>query len=1044
MSPENVDSMLLENAYRDLDLVGGALVDAAESPPADIDQQIWRDRGDWLMLASRIDAQKVFFVNDDPVLVFSTLPNHSDFNDVIECYRRAWSLARPRYLFLEFAGELRVYSLARPPVPKGSEESSLPALHVVTSAADVIEQLSEYRRDRLELGLAFEAPALADQSGRADQQLLRDVKAATDQLADSGLDLTIGHALIERAILVRYLEDREIITGEYFDAIMGPTPNGYDTLASSSHTPNFGQHSRFIEFLSDKELTYRLFGSLAEDFNGDLFVVDEQERRAVSQEHLQLLMNLLGGTTQAQQKPLFLWAYDFGVIPTNLISSMYELFCNQDENLQASSTHYTPPELVEFVLSDVLDERTLAKQPKVCDPACGSGIFLVEAYRRIVRHEMLTAKGPLDTKRLRELLIDRIAGCDIDATAVRLAAFSLYVAFLNYQSPPDIRQAGPLPPLIYHDDSSSHAPLVVANAFSPQTHEIPTYLVGDPSAVKTLPWQPHSFSIVVGNPPWTEPRSKLRTLEDRWGERLNRNVGDRSRSQLFLWRALDLLADDGVAAMLVSAKTVFNSRSTSRRFREQWLSEVKLDRIVNFSHVRKDFFKTGIAPFMLLRFRRSNETTSDVTIYETARAVPAGRSGSAALARLDRQLVPQGRMVARDYLWKTYSAGSFHDASFLARLESELSLRDVVSGQPKGYGYQHPRPTGARPVPETLRHLRSLKTFESWGPLQDDWIEPIPPRIYGGKEERIFRGQRLLVRRGVSTGFGPHARIETEPFAFRHNIYGISLDNMDSRQARMILGTLLSSFGRYWLYMVSGSWGTWMDEVRSEELLNLPVRLDSSSDPSVDCLPSLVEELSRVSPPDRKKGPQIELPPIMVDIDEAVAALFAFSDAERYLISDFWAGQKPEAVKPVPGVVKSSGTENDLDFRGSDGIETYLKVFIGIWNPKLEGQGEFRWTIWNDADAGVIAAVFEPQEFGDCDSSEQSNESENWTAALRRIGRHQAHSLTRSILRYGMVRIVTDTAIVVIKRDERQLWTARAAWQDADATIAQAMSLEPR
>ena len=61
---------------------------------------------------------------------------------------------------------------------------------------------------------------------------------------------------------------------------------------------------------------------------------------------------------------------------------MYEMFYRQSTKEQHGSTYYTPPELVEFILADLLDESALEGNPTVCDPACGSGIFLVEAYRR--------------------------------------------------------------------------------------------------------------------------------------------------------------------------------------------------------------------------------------------------------------------------------------------------------------------------------------------------------------------------------------------------------------------------------------------------------------------------------------------------------------------------------------------------------------------------------------------------------------------------------------------------------------------------------------
>ena len=45
--------------------------------------------------------------------------------------------------------------------------------------------------------------------------------------------------------------------------------------------------------------------------------------------------------------------------------------------------------------------------------------------------------------------------------------------------------------------------------------------------------------------------------------------------------------------------------------------------------------------------------------------------------------------------------------------------------------------------------------------------------------------------------------------------------------------------------MVSGSWGTWKDEVRAQELLNLPVRLTSVCDTAAK---RLVREVDEASP----------------------------------------------------------------------------------------------------------------------------------------------------------------------------------------------------
>ena len=1046
MSTTPASSPLLERVYTDLDLVGGTLLEVAEAPLADSDSQRWSELGDWLLLAARVKAERVFFLNDDPVLVFSSLPPESDENDVLDCYRRTWSLARPRCLFLAVGGELRVYSLSTPPTAPGTSQEPLTALEVVTRAADVGSQLARFHRDRLESGAAFEEPQMADQTGRADQQLLRDVRAVTTSLVvDAGLEPRVAHTLIERAILVRYLEDREILTKEYFDEVALRHSEAVATFTPEQSVPNFGQPSHFTRFLGDKDLTYDLFNQLAADFNGDLFVTSADEREVVTTSQLRLLMDLLHGTVSARQEPLFLWAYDFSVIPTNLISTMYELFYREEVSEEQSSTYYTPPELVEFVLANVLNSNTLDEEPTVCDPACGSGIFLVEAYRRIVRHEMLRLRQPLSSGRLRELLLSRIAGCDIDEAAVRLAAFSLYVAFLNYQSPHDIRHAGPLPRLIQRNEQGSEtAPLVVGDAFWPRKGEPSGGNQSDWNLGKELPWAPRGFDVVVGNPPWTEIQGQ-RSLPEQWASWLGRAIGDRSPSQLFLWRTLDLLADGGVAALLVSAKTVFNTRSTSRAFRNQWLQNVRLEHVVNFSLVRRDFFKTAVAPFMLVRFRRANREADGMVVYETARPVPNGRRGSSALARLNRQVVSQASLRSRDYLWKTYSAGSFRDEAFIARLGIEETLRTWTSNQLQAYGFQRaPDDIAGHEPPQELRDLRSLAKFDSWGPLREEWFEQVSSYVKLVPDERLFHGQRLLVRRGVSPRFGPHARLETEPFAFRHTTYAVSLDHLQPWQAKVILGTLLSSMGRYWLYMVSGSWGTWRDEVRSTDLLNLPLRLTSPSDQTIQRITQAVEGLRHVAPQEKRRARRtLWIPPEMKEIDEGVADLFELTDAERYLIADFWASQGPDATSPLDVGTQAGGTEADLDLYSQTGISPYLRVFLKTWNRRLRGKGEFSWRIWHDSQTGVVAVVLETREIGlDNNPIPNNDESGGWAAALHRIGVQWEASQSQSILRYGMVRAVTDTAIVVVKRDEKYLWTATSAWQDADATAAQLMSVK--
>ncbi|TAJ16114.1 MAG: hypothetical protein EPO65_13880 [Dehalococcoidia bacterium] len=82
--------------------------------------------------------------------------------------------------------------------------------------------------------------------------------------------------------------------------------------------------------------------------------------------------------------------------------------------------------------------------------------------------------------------------------------------------------------------------------------------------------------------------------------------------------------------------------------------------------------------------------------------------------------------------------------------------------------------------------------------------------------------------------------------------------------------------------------------------------------------------------------------------------------------------------------------------------------------------------------------------FGSTSAEPSGSGDADWSAAAGRFGTHLERRQTQSILRYGIVRAVSDNAIIIVKRDEQRLWTASAAREDADATTAQVMAIERR
>src|ERR1039458_7378868 len=76
------------------------------------------------------------------------------------------------------------------------------------------------------------------------------------------------------------------------------------------------------------------------------------------------------------------------------------------------------------------------KRMRVLDPACGSGIFLVKAFQRLVYRWKLSHRREEPTAgKLRNILENNLFGIDINAEAVRVASFSLYLAMCDEIDP---------------------------------------------------------------------------------------------------------------------------------------------------------------------------------------------------------------------------------------------------------------------------------------------------------------------------------------------------------------------------------------------------------------------------------------------------------------------------------------------------------------------------------------------------------------------------------------------------------------------------------
>src|SRR5690606_32682911 len=92
---------------------------------------------------------------------------------------------------------------------------------------------------------------------------------------------------------------------------------------------------------------------------------------------------------------------DLSVLRIETLAAVYEQFLENAGSGERRRTgaYYTPPFLVDAVLDQIEETNPFRDGVKVLDPAAGSGVFLVGAYRRIL--EAAQARQPISLKTIR-------------------------------------------------------------------------------------------------------------------------------------------------------------------------------------------------------------------------------------------------------------------------------------------------------------------------------------------------------------------------------------------------------------------------------------------------------------------------------------------------------------------------------------------------------------------------------------------------------------------------------------------------------------------
>ena len=389
---------------------------------------------------------------------------------------------------------------------------------------------------------------------RVDWRLLDRLKELGHVLRkDMKLPTKAAHALIGKYVYLRYLRDRDILSEKRLSEFQ------IDAQAVFSRKAQLPALRSLVEQLDDW-------------LNGSVFEIPWKE--GVKAEHVkQVAATFFGDDPQSGQGSLF-EDYDFSYIPIETLSVVYEQFLHAEGRGKDAGAYYTPIPLVNFILDEMEASLPFTKGMRALDPACGSGAFLVQCYRRLIEKELLKRKGerfrPVE---LRELLQGHIFGIDRDEDACQVTELSLILTLLDYVDPPDLSNTNfKLPKL--RGSNIFGGP---ANDFFNTSSEFHQKM-GETK-----------FNWLVGNPPWIEINEEKPRPEDKpardWRNANAKKypTGGNQVAELFAWKVTEHIDAKASVGLLMPAMTLFKAESTA--FRQAFFARVKVHAVVNFANL---------------------------------------------------------------------------------------------------------------------------------------------------------------------------------------------------------------------------------------------------------------------------------------------------------------------------------------------------------------------------------------------------------------------------------------------------------------------------
>jgi type I restriction-modification system DNA methylase subunit len=641
--------------------------------------------------------------------------------------------------------------------------------------------------------------------------------------------------------------------------------------------------------------------------------------------------------------------YEFSVLPVEILGSIYERFLGKTirfrnikgdthtaiveekpEVKKAGGVFYTPQYIVDYIVKNTVGEKIKNKTPeeiskiKICDPACGSGSFLICAYQYLLDYhlnyytqaekvesakknaqiyetcvssssdkEKIDRYYNLTIEEKQRILTSSIFGVDIDNQAVEVTKLSLYLKLLENESS-EVSDW-----LIQYSDRtllpSLEENIKCGNSLIGQDY----YAQGNfdfddkDDKVNGFDWdkgfvdifKSGGFDVVIGNPPYGADFSQQ---EREYLHHIFKIPNYQYDSYLFfIEKNIKLLKQDGQLGLIIPNTWLLNL--TAVELRKYLFSNIQIEKI---AHYLNKVFKDAVVDTEIIIFRNSVNHHNDIEInvYNKDEIIFTQQINQKKL--IDLNGLPVNILERKEYQTIKEKAGVFPKLDVLCKITQGTKPFQVGKG----------KPPQTKKIVESKPYVSENKNDDAFVPLlrgsmmnkyqiiweNNYWIK-FGDWLAEPRYSASYDKEKIIIRQ---TGDSLIATYDKEKFVVRDNLYTIvNIPNLNI-SLKYILGIINSKFlNWYYQNIINNEKGEALAQVKRGHLAVLPIpALDLSQKADKekhDKLVSLVDKMLELKQKEASEQNQLtktkisrQIEGINEAIDVAVYGLYGLSEDE--------------------------------------------------------------------------------------------------------------------------------------------------------------------